>query len=253
MTPKRDDFGYPELMELFNAAAGAERIDPVAQEEALAAFRAVRDDGALFDRASDVRAVDDWRAAAPRREGGFLRGPSLKVLLASVLAAAGLGGVAVAAGTGLIPSPFEHDGGTRPAVRTTSEPAGPAGEPQKQHGRSAAPPGPEHSFDPLQRRSAGAEDASTVAHCKVYLSAVERKGTAPRGTAMARLEEKAGGAARVLAYCATLTGAGDTPGSAQRERAGSAGPESGGTGKPAPASAGERDHSPPDKGKGRGN
>ncbi|MFD4259290.1 hypothetical protein ACFWR9_17110 [Streptomyces sp. NPDC058534] len=194
---------------LLKSAARGGELDPAAHQQALRAFRAARDDGSLFDRAVDVRPQDDWRAAERRPlAAGPFRMPSLKVLLAAAVAALALGGVAVAAGTGVIPSPFERGGGARQDAPTTQQPSDPPSRTVAPEGRLPAPPYPDPSVGRSRHPGPGpdAEHADTRAHCKVYLRAVERQGTAPRGRSMARLEEKAGGAAEVPAYCARLTG-----------------------------------------------
>ncbi|KAA6201339.1 hypothetical protein F2B00_15510 [Streptomyces parvus] len=208
MAPEREDPTTPELTALLKSAARGGELDPAAHEQALRAFRTARDDGSLFDRAADARPQDDWRAAEPRPlAAGPFRMPSLKVLLAAAAAAVTLGGVAVAAGTGAIPSPFERGGGARQDAPTTQQPSAPPSRTATPEGQLPVPPRPDPSVGRSRHPGPGpdAEHADTRAQCKVYLRAVERHGTAPRSRSMERLEEKAGGAAEVPAYCARLT------------------------------------------------
>ncbi|MBP2404709.1 hypothetical protein SNS2_3331 [Streptomyces netropsis] len=109
--------------------AGADGPLP-GEEAALAAFRAARAEGAPGIRATPLRAVRGGasgaaaendepvvRLATPARNRSFLRRP-VKGALALALAGCALGGVAVAAGTGVLPGPFGSAGGA-PAPATS--------------------------------------------------------------------------------------------------------------------------------------
>ncbi|MFI1257259.1 hypothetical protein ACH4U6_26235 [Streptomyces netropsis] len=108
--------------------AGADLPMP-GEEAALAAFRAARAEGAPGARASlrSVRggasgvsvAADEpvVRLTTPARNRSFLRRP-VKGALALALAGCALGGVAVAAGTGVLPGPFGSTG-SAPAPATS--------------------------------------------------------------------------------------------------------------------------------------
>ncbi|MGI5402469.1 hypothetical protein ACQEVG_24095 [Streptomyces sp. CA-135486] len=199
MKPEREAPRRPELEALLNAARRPGVLDPAAEQRALLAFRAVRDEGVRPSLVRWRRSRDDWRPAGERH-----RGRALKALVAGV-AAAGLGGVAVAAGKGAIPLPF---GGAEPKP-VRSAPTQPGAEEsveedsaggRRGQGASAGPVWPTRSSAP--GRPATARD--TAAHCRVYLTAVERRGTPPRGEAMAALEAAAGGPEAVRAYCEPL-------------------------------------------------
>ncbi|MGI5357007.1 hypothetical protein ACQI4E_17095 [Streptomyces sp. CA-252508] len=90
--------------ELLAAAVLGGAVDPAGEERAVAAFRAARDEGLHAGRRSRRR--DDWR---PERERRRLR--SLRVSAMGLAATVLLGGVAVAAQTGALGSPFGGAGG----------------------------------------------------------------------------------------------------------------------------------------------
>ncbi|MFJ8646315.1 hypothetical protein ACIRNI_09325 [Streptomyces sp. NPDC093546] len=142
----------PEAAAALWAAAmrGDDTVDPVREEQALAAFRAARDAGghAHAHGVRRARRRDDWRpGGAELRRRRSLRAAAMG-LAATVL----LGGVAVAAQTGAIPTPFggggDGDGGRggsvpRPSTAPTAPPDVPASPVTEQEsGRSAASPTP---------------------------------------------------------------------------------------------------------------
>ena len=193
----------PTLDELLAAAARPAPVAPDAADNALAAFRAARDEGAL-DLPS--RPADDWRPAEPRKRIRWVKA-GVGTLFAGVM----LGGVAMAAGA--IPAPF----GESPPPSPTPHPA-PSAVPSApaQHSATAAPtagapagmPSPEAEED----RPPTAQDER--AHCRAY-KAAEGNGNAGEqngqgnGDAMdsavrRRLEAAAGGPDAVEAYCARL-------------------------------------------------
>ncbi|MEU4494397.1 hypothetical protein AB0F96_13330 [Streptomyces sp. NPDC023998] len=201
MKPEREAPRTPELEALLDAARRPGVLDPAAEERALLAFRAVRDKGVRPSPVRWRRGRDDWRPAGERH-----RGRALKALVAGVAAAA-LGGVAVAAGKGAIPLPFGGGAEPKPGRSAPTEPGVEESvEEDSAGGREGAPTGtvwPTPSApDAPPGRPASARD--TVAHCRVYLAAVERRGTPPRGAAMNELETAAGGPEAVRAYCEPL-------------------------------------------------
>ncbi|MGA4958155.1 hypothetical protein [Streptomyces lavendulocolor] len=90
--------------ELLAAAVLGGAVDPAGEERAVAAFRAARDGGEHAGRRTRRR--DDWRPERERRRLRSLRASAMG-LAATVL----LGGVAVAAQTGALGSPFGGGGG----------------------------------------------------------------------------------------------------------------------------------------------
>ena len=173
MKPEREAPRTPELEALLDAARRPGVLDPAAEERALLAFRAVRDKGVRPSPVRWRRGRDDWRPAGERH-----RGRALKALVAGVAAAA-LGGVAVAAGKGAIPLPFGGGAEPKPVRSAPTEPGVEESvEEDSAGGREGAPAGPEwpsSAPDAPPGRPATARD--TVAHCRVYLAAVERRGT----------------------------------------------------------------------------
>ncbi|MFI7550397.1 hypothetical protein ACIBQ2_11660 [Micromonospora sediminimaris] len=111
----------------------------------------------------------------------------LTVKAATVIAATGLGGVALAAGTGALPNPLV-DPTTRP---TTQAPAAPTVTPSLPVGpadRAGASNGPSPSLTGL---------------CQAYAAgAATNPGKASENPAFAELVEAAGGAGQVDEYCA---------------------------------------------------
>lgn len=184
------------------------------EAEAVDAFRRARDAGE--HRARRTRRRDDWRPATARRRSAFpVRAAGLGVAVTVLL-----GGVAVAAGTGVLPTPFAP----RPASPTPAPaPSRSAGELPDGGGpgRDGTPAGPldpaasSAAWQPKPSRPAAAQDEE--AHCRGYLATLRRKGEAPEGTAYERLEEAAGGPSRVAAYCAPLPA--EAEAEAERDRA----------------------------------
>ncbi|WP_405798213.1 hypothetical protein [Streptomyces sp. NBC_01506] len=247
MNPEREDPRPPELEALLEAARRPGALDATAEERALRSFRTVRDSGEhLAPPRWRRRTRDDWRPA-----GELRRARSLKAVLAGVLAAAALGGVAVAAGKGVIPSPFgSGEAEPKPGRSAPEVPGGGGRSADDGRGegtprRTAGPaPSASNEYDsehesPKQRPGTARD---TVAHCRVYLKAVERRGEAPASVAMARIEEAAGGPEAVPAYCERLlaAGSGKGPGSNPASKPAS-------TPNPASTSAGKT--SPADRGK----
>ncbi|MFC5799674.1 hypothetical protein [Streptomyces formicae] len=203
MTPEPEEPRTPELEALLEAARrGGGTPAPAAQEHALAAFRAARDEGRHTARVPwwRRRRRDDWRPASARRGGSAL----VKGLLAGIAVGA-VGGVAVAAGSGVIPTPFG----------TGNEPGAPRS--------SSVAPGGTRQGDPapLEREPGGLAGSTApptggvgpslpgvavgdAAQCRVYLAALDRKGVPLTGQSMERLEAAAGGPEDVRAHCEHL-------------------------------------------------
>ncbi|BCJ58352.1 hypothetical protein Jiend_17740 [Micromonospora endophytica] len=157
------------------AARGPIRPDELAGEQAaLAAF---------------VAAADLTRRPAPRRE------PMLKIFLtklltakaASVIAATGLGGVALAGGTGVLPNPLV-DPATPPATHAPAAPGSDRPQPTTATGPTGA---------------AGSPASSLAGLCEAYAAgAADNPGKALENPAFTELVEAAGGADKVQDYCA---------------------------------------------------
>ncbi|MEW2487935.1 hypothetical protein [Streptomyces sp. NPDC048411] len=197
-----------EVAALLAAVQRSGETGPAAEQRALGAFRAARDEGALAPVSPlRRRRRDDWRRVERLR---FVR--SARTMIAGFAAAATLGGVAVAAGSGAMPTPFDDDGRdrTRPAhpARSAStapdEPGSPqSGAPTPAEGRTHQRP----TDPPGSGRSAGHPDQAQddEAHCRAYRVA-PGKGKAADATAFDRLEAAAGGASAVPGYCDGLLG-----------------------------------------------
>ncbi|WOX22530.1 hypothetical protein [Streptomyces solicathayae] len=183
-----------------DARPSGEPADP-REAAAVDAFRRARDAGE--HRTRRTRRRDDWRPVTVRRRSAFpVRAAGLGIAVTVLL-----GGVAVAAGTGVLPTPFAPRPETPSPSPVPSRSAG--GQPEDGGpGRDGTPPGrldPELSpaaGRPKPPRPSAARDEE--GHCRSYLAAQRRKGEAPDGTAYERLEEAAGGPRRVAAYCAPL-------------------------------------------------
>ncbi|MCX4824622.1 hypothetical protein OG883_33165 [Streptomyces sp. NBC_01142] len=198
MNPERENPRPPELEALFDAASRPCALSPAAEEKALRAFRTAREEGVHAAPLRWRRRRDDWRPDGERR---WVR--ALKALLAGVVTAAALGGVAVAAGDGAISLPF--GGGAEPRPRQSAPTVPGAGEESVRDGRwgrgpqRPSRPSPSASYESPRERPGMAQD--TVAHCRVYLAAVEGRGKAPGDAAATRLEEAAGNREAIPVYC----------------------------------------------------
>ncbi|MFE2017724.1 hypothetical protein ACFW9O_06655 [Streptomyces sp. NPDC059499] len=201
MNPEWEDPHPPELEALLDAASRPGALSQAAEEKALRAFRTAHEEGAHSEPLRWRRRRDDWRPAAERR---WAR--SLKALLAGVVTAAALGGVAVAAGDGAISLPFGGGAEPKPGQNAPTVPG--AGEESAGDGlggrapQRSSRPSPSVSHGSPTERPGTAQD--TVAHCRVYLAAVEGRGNESRDAATSRLEEAAGNRKAVPAYCEQL-------------------------------------------------
>ncbi|WP_369248757.1 hypothetical protein [Streptomyces sp. R41] len=188
-SPQAPASDVPALEVLLAAAMRGRANDAQAEAQAVAAFRAARDEGA---HAARTRRRDDWR---PREQRRVSR--SLKATFAVLLASVTLGGVAVAA----IGSSSDDDtddrgrSGTRPSSSAPDRSASESTEPAVSGSAApAASPQADPSAHPSQ-----AQD--TEAHCRAYES-VKGRGNALNSTAWQRLITAAGGEENVAAYCA---------------------------------------------------
>ncbi len=155
-------------------------LDPEAERQALAAFRAARAEGAHRAR---TRRRDDWRLPEERRA----RCP-VKMTFGVVFASLALGGVAVAA-IGSVRSSADTAGAGRGIARPSAvAPGGPGGEDPV-----ASSGGPGSTDGSVQ-----AQD--TEAHCRAYKQ-VKDSGKALEATAWQQLVAAAGGKDKVAAYC----------------------------------------------------
>ncbi|MFF8098662.1 hypothetical protein ACF07S_02505 [Streptomyces sp. NPDC016640] len=169
------------LEALLAAALIRDGVDAGAEQRAVAAFLAAREEAAHRAR---TRCRDDWRAR--RRLGGH----SLRATLSMVFAGLTLSGVAVA-GMGVAGSSSD----------------GPAKDDKPSHVPSQVP---SRGTAPSSRAPIGAGPGQahppgtagdTTAQCRAYEQA-EGRGEALDATAWKRLIQVAGGAAKVDAYCA---------------------------------------------------
>lgn len=185
----------PELTALLAAARPGAAAGPEGEDRALGAFRAARDEGA-HAAVSPLRRRrrDDWRPVVRRRGAR-----SARLLVGGFAAALALGGVAVAGGSGVIPTPF---GGTAPEV-TPPVRSAPAVPPRTDgRGKSdevTAVPG-------AGPATAGAGPAQGDAGlCRAYREAGNSADAADPAV-VDRLAGVAGGKSAVPAYCDGLLG-----------------------------------------------
>ncbi|WP_406090310.1 hypothetical protein [Streptomyces sp. NBC_01013] len=220
----------PEIEALADALRG--KVGPADVERALAAFREAGN-AATGTGSLGRRRRGDWRPVHRR----FPTRVSLRMALGALLAVT-LGGVALAAGTGLLPHPLApaESPGPPPGVHAPRTPgstgAGPGGatpSPAPTTPESPTPSGPATSHDPAP--------GNRVALCHAWT----RGNGKHQGAAFRRLAEAAGGDDAVDAYCATSSGADDAAPSAPGK---SAGAPAAGPSKDRPAASPSRGGSP---------
>ncbi|KUL36188.1 hypothetical protein [Streptomyces regalis] len=207
---------------------------------ALAAFRAARADR------SDARMATSLSSASQGSDTGLVRigapgraarrprrGRPVRLALAAALTVGMVGGVAVAAGTGVLPPPFDRDERGRPAASVSAPvPERPLISPSPERGAqgvplpdggSKAPTGPGNTWEtapgsPSTDRETGVPDRgersggwwrTVTSSCRDLRDGkqlpVERRRT---------LENAAGGSVTVRKYCkSVLTGVGESAGS----------------------------------------
>ncbi|MFI8792502.1 hypothetical protein [Streptomyces sp. NPDC055105] len=176
---------------LLAAAVRSARSRDDAEEQAVAAFREARDQGAHSAR---PRRRDDWR---PRRRG--LARWSLRTTVGTLIAGVTLGGVAMA-GIGTVGDAPGDDAGQRPAPERSSSSTPGRSTPDQVRPSATVPAG---SRPHAPGRSAGHPDQAgdTLAKCHAYAS-VRGRGRALDSPAWQRFLAEAGGEASVDAYCA---------------------------------------------------
>src|SRR4051812_33509926 len=168
------------LEKVLAAAIRGGDLDPEAEQQAVAAFRAAH--GAGTHRAR-TRRRDDWRLPAERRAGR-----PVKMTFGVVFASLTLGGVAVAA-IGSVGSSTDGAG----VGRGTTHPSAAAPDRPGGESPSASSGGPAPTDGP-----ASAQDSE--AHCRAY-EQVKDRGKALDATAWRQLVAAAGGKDKVGAYC----------------------------------------------------
>ncbi|MEU9150891.1 hypothetical protein AB0D59_10150 [Streptomyces sp. NPDC048417] len=202
------------------------------EEAALAAFRKARESAgdewtsvarqpARFGRGSDAGLIRIGAGPRPPRVPAWAR--PARFALAAALTAGMLGGVAVAAGTGVLPTPFGDD---RPApgasVSAAGTPVRPQGSPSTESllgGETGAPsagatsrapvqPSPDPSGKPKDRETgsrgtSGNGWSRALAFCRDI-----QDGKSLGADRRRALEGLAGGAGRVNKFCKVLIGAG---------------------------------------------
>lgn len=196
MSRKREETEPALVTPGIEALADAVRGDvgPAGAERALAAFRSAHNT-TTGNAPLRRRRRDDWR---PDRRG-FPTRVSVRAALGGVLAGVTLGGVALAAGTGVIPNPLAPAGSPepRPGVQAPRTPGGHGVEPD----RTASSPAPAPSGTPTPSGSPtphGPAPGNRAALCYAWA-----KGNGKHeGTAFRRLAEAVGGGGAVDAYCA---------------------------------------------------
>ncbi|SFE10297.1 hypothetical protein SAMN05216251_101517 [Actinacidiphila alni] len=272
MDDAREDGGWPDpatAERLLRATAAADRpaddpgvLGEIADARFFALLRLLSTaaKGAELDADREQAAVVAFRAA--RRTGGarqgrrlVLSGRSAKVLAGGLAAVFAVGGVAVAAGTGVLPGPFRggafHAGpltaggtagadegtGAPTSVPATTAPPAPEGDAPRddvpdpaddghghRHGDTRGP----HRFGPPQAPD-HSRRAAVRALCRGYTEATRHGGHADPWLT-ARLQREAGRKDRIAAYCRRLLAHG---------RSGDNGPgETGGPGPSMPPASG---------------
>ncbi|MFF8098660.1 hypothetical protein ACF07S_02495 [Streptomyces sp. NPDC016640] len=203
---------------------------------ALAAFRKLReerdgpaagDTGAGHHAGTRPPELGPVRIGAPGGDrsgdgGGPRRMRPLHLGLAAALAVGMAGGVAVLAGTGVLPMPSD---GSRsdPAASVTATGTHPERPPLSPSPTTGAAPGDRHpegaagtagSRDGGDAGADGGDPATRSGRGKQLASACRawRDGEGPHGERRRLLEDAAGGPSRVADYCAGVPAAGDTAG-----------------------------------------
>lgn len=222
------------LLALLLAARGPARTEELAGEDAaVAAFLTVR----------DAPVPDGAGAREPARPASRSRGirrllGRFATLKAGLVGGLAVSGMALAAGTGVLPVPLDNpfDGGSRDTVPVASASA--SGGPAGRRG-PGAPKGPGGSGRqtgtgrPSTSPAPGAArpDPALAGLCNAYAHSPDH-GRALDGPAFQALIAAAGGRDRVDGYCAALPGNSPTPSSDDHPGQGGKGPETPGN-KPA--------------------
>lgn len=209
-TDPADDKRAAALAGLLAAASAPAALDPVREEAAVAAFRAARDEGALTAGVRHRnRRSDDWR---PRARGLRHAARSAKAVTGALFATLALGGVAVAAAVGALPTSFgggaadpdplrSGGSGSHAGSTTPGQSASPA--PDRDRPAGGASRGVDGATP-----SAPARSTDYQALCRAYAAADWRRGPMDRQS-YRELEKAAGGGRhRVRQYCAGLLDSG---------------------------------------------
>ncbi|MGW0935582.1 hypothetical protein [Streptomyces sp. NPDC002666] len=213
----------PEIEALADAVRGD--VGPAGVERALAVFREAGS-AATGTVPLRRRRRDDWR---PVRRG-FPTRASLRAALGVVLSGVALGGVALAAGTGVLPNPLApaESPARQPGVHAPRTPGGADGEPDGTASSPApTPSGAATSPDPAP--------GNRAALCHAWAEGNGKH----EGASFRRPAEAAGGDDAVDAYCAASSGADGMAPSAPGK---SAGP-------PAPGPSKDRPTASPSRGR----
>ncbi|MEU3346877.1 hypothetical protein ABZ723_18175 [Streptomyces sp. NPDC006700] len=219
-----DDTRAAALEPALRRALSAGALDTSAEQRAVAAFRAARQEG--VHRQARARRRDDWRS---RRALGRR---SVRAAVAALLAGLTFSGVAIAAiGSPTSGGKVEDDGPVRrhPSPTAPQAPA-PASTPAPAATAPSGPGSPTPVPSVTRDRPPTAKDIQ--AHCRAYAS-VKGRGKALESTAWKRFIEAAGGEDNVDAYCADLL---------SQDRTGNAGKDNG---QPNSHSAGENNANNP--------
>ncbi|MEV5984420.1 hypothetical protein AB0L85_05295 [Streptomyces sp. NPDC052051] len=211
------------------------------EKAALAAFRAVHANGAETapGRAASGQVADAGvvRLGAPGRGGRRVRwARPVRFGMAAAVAAAMIGGVAVAAGTGVLPTPFDHEPGpaTSVSVAETPEPltstptpgdtetglpAPPPDKPSGDSGKSGSSPADaREDTTATGQPQGGSSDDAAKGRTRAWWTAVR---SSCRDIADGRelgadrrrdLEDAAGSGGRIRAFCKGVLNGGDDRG-----------------------------------------
>ncbi|MFD6417705.1 hypothetical protein [Streptomyces sp. NPDC060194] len=201
----------PEIETL--AAALRSDSDPAGAQQALAAFREARGSAPVAHR-QRVRRQDDWRPTGIR-SGARL---PLRAVLGAALASVTLGGVALAAGTGVLGSVEEprrapdRTPAVPPHISTGPEPmtSGNTVEPSGNATDSTSvavdePSGPGLAESESASGSSATKRKGSQADAAALCHAWSQGNGARRGTAFERLADMAGGESAVDSYCAAVS------------------------------------------------
>jgi len=210
-TDPADDKRAAALAGLLAAAAAPAALDPDREEAAVAAFRAARDAGVLTAgvRQRHRRRADDWR---PGARGLRHAARSAKTVTGALFATLALGGVAVAAAVGALPTSF-GSGAHGPDPLQSGGSSARAGS--KDPGSSASPaPDQERPAGgasrgvatPTPSTSPGSTDYKAL--CTAYAAADWRRSGMNRQSYRDLEKAAGGGRHRVRQYCAGLLGHG---------------------------------------------
>ncbi|WP_328536016.1 hypothetical protein [Streptomyces sp. NBC_00344] len=195
-----DDIPEPETAAL---GAALRRPGPSGrdqEEAALAAFRQARDTWPRRTVLRGPRSRDEWRSS---RSGPRPR-LSIRAALGALVASVTLGGVALAAGAGVLPQPMDRSGrpsGRPDAAPVRTVPRAPSRTVAPSRTTAGAPQGTARTgASPAVPVPSGAPGRAQVRLCRALLHGKRVR----HGKAYVRLVAAAGGPASVSAYCARM-------------------------------------------------